>query len=46
MVIEEADFRMTSGASDHFWDLELLYTVRPKVNQSVKNLRMQGLVCL
>ena len=30
MVIEEADFRMTSGASDHFWDLELLYTVRPK----------------
>lgn len=30
MVIEEADFRMTSGASDYFWDLELLYTVRPK----------------
>lgn len=30
MIIEEADFRMTSGASDHFWDLELLYTVRPK----------------
>lgn len=30
MVIEENDFRMTSGVSDHFWDLELLYTVRPK----------------
>lgn len=30
MVIEEADFRMTSVASGPFWDLELLYTVRPK----------------
>lgn len=30
MVIEEADFRMTSGVNDYFWDLELLYTVRPK----------------
>lgn len=30
MVIQEADFRMTSGVSDYFWDLELLYTIRPK----------------
>ena len=30
MVIEEADFRLTSEVSDYFWDLELLYTVRPK----------------
>lgn len=30
MVIEESDFRITSGVSDHFWDLELLYTVKPK----------------
>lgn len=30
MVIEEDDFRMTSGASNYFWDLELLYTIRPK----------------
>lgn len=30
MVIEEADFRLIPGASDYFWDLELLYTVRPK----------------
>lgn len=30
MIIEESDFRMTSGASDYFWDLELLYTIRPK----------------
>lgn len=30
MVIEETDFRMTSVASDYFWDLELLYTIKPK----------------
>lgn len=30
MVIEEADFRITSGVSDYFWDLELLCTVKPK----------------
>lgn len=30
MVIEEADFRITSGVSNHFWDLELLHTVKPK----------------
>lgn len=29
MVIEESDFKMTS-ASGPFWDLELLYTVKPK----------------
>lgn len=29
MVIEESDFRVTSN-SGHFWDLELLYTIRPK----------------
>lgn len=30
MVIEESDFKMTSVLSGNFWDLELLYTVRPK----------------
>ena len=30
MVIEEADFRMTSGVNNHFWDLELLHTIKPK----------------
>lgn len=29
MVIEEADFRITSSGGP-FWDLELLHTVRPK----------------
>lgn len=29
MAIEEVDFRITS-TTGHFWDLELLYTVRPK----------------
>lgn len=29
MIIEEADFRMTSSAGP-FWDLELLHTIRPK----------------
>lgn len=30
MIIEETDFRLTSGGSNHFWDLDLLYTVKPK----------------
>lgn len=29
MVIEESDFKMTK-ATGPFWDLELLYTVKPK----------------
>lgn len=29
MVIEESDFRMTKALGT-FWDLELLYTVKPK----------------
>ena len=29
MIIEESDFRLTES-SGPFWDLELLYTVKPK----------------
>ena len=41
MIIEESDFRL-ENASDfsQFWDLELLYTVKPKsgeVRQEFKN---------
>ena len=31
MVIEESDFRLESLSDmSHFWDLELLYTIKPK----------------
>lgn len=30
MVIEGVDYRITSGVNNHFWDLELLYTIKPK----------------
>lgn len=43
MVIEETDFRITSGASRHFWDLELLYIIKPKGGPERKEFKDAGL---
>lgn len=41
MIIEEADFRMTSSTGP-FWDLELLYTVRPKGKPERREFKDSG----
>lgn len=43
MVIEEPDFRMTSSSRDlPFWDLELLYIVKPKNGEPRKEFKNAG----
>ncbi len=43
LVIEEEDFRLTGVAeSSHFWDLELLHTVKPKGKESRKEFKIAG----
>jgi hypothetical protein len=43
MVIEEPDFRMTSSTNNlPFWDLELLYIVKPKNGEPRKEFKIAG----
>lgn len=43
MVIEESDFRLTSCTeTGHFWDLELLCTVRPKGKEARQEFKISG----
>ena len=43
MVIEESDFRLTQiSDSSCFWDLELLYTIRPKGKESRQEFKTCG----
>ena len=52
MVIEEEDFKMTSvDDTGVFWDLELLYTIKPKGKPERQELKdsgygLQFLTCL
>lgn len=43
MVIEESDFRLTQvSESSCFWDLELLYTIRPKGKEARQEFKICG----
>lgn len=43
MVIEESDFRLTQVSdSSCFWDLELLYTIRPKGKEPRQEFKVCG----
>lgn len=43
MVIEESDFRLTQVSdSSCFWDLELLYTIRPKGKEARQEFKICG----
>lgn len=43
IVIEESDFKLTQVAdSSNFWDLELLYTVKPKGKESREEFKVAG----
>lgn len=43
MVIEEPDFRLTQiSESSCFWDLELLYTIRPKGKEARQEFKICG----
>lgn len=41
LVIEEKDFRMTHCGAN-FWDLELLYTIRPKGQPQRTEFKIEG----
>ena len=43
MIIEESDFRLeNSNDFSQFWDLELLYTVKPKSGESRQEFKNSG----
>lgn len=43
MIIEEPDFRLTQiSEGSCFWDLELLYTIKPKGKESRQEFKVCG----
>jgi hypothetical protein len=43
MVIQETDFRMIpSGVNTHFWDLELLQTIKPRGGKERQEFKEAG----
>ena len=43
MIIEESDFRLENSSDfSQFWDLELLYTVKPKSGEARQEFKNSG----
>lgn len=42
MTIEEPDFRLTPCGTNSFWDLELLYTIKPKGGEARQEFKNAG----